>query len=352
MTTAFQKALKDVDKKQEYLAERNEIATRTKVIERLLGIVGWDVSSTEVDQEKPLPSSTTKDKYLDYALQICGQSKVFIEAKQWSVNLNQEHEDQLLRYVNASITETGGKEPLLGVLTNGCQWQLYLPPNSTHPDLRQFLSFDVIDDSSEMVQRRFTQFLSRQKLSTTKELKNTIRSAERLWKKVLQGEEVMAELTRKWNELVSSPNDQLKLLSSFTRQSKIKAEPEHLKRFQRSSGPLLNSIAAKPLKPVSFKLKGGATSPVKVKNWPDLKQKLCEELYKRSKGKFVKAVMSMNEWKDWFRKTDKKIPGYKPIAKSGISVKTHGSQAEIKRLFPELVTKCNYKEESLTIQYG
>lgn len=341
MTTVFQEALANAKCQVRFLELGDEEAVKQVVILPFLQSINWNTANPEVYPQWRIGS----DK-VDYALQIDRRSKVFIEAKRWDTNLN-DHEAQLLGYYEAADVK-----PKLATLTNGHEWRLYLPPKKGHPELRRFLSLDIVTDGPPMLERRLRQFLSRANLSQEKGIGNTIRAAERLWNKVIKDETVMADLSKAWNKLVSSQNVQVDVLSAFARESNINAETEHLKKFLKSSGCLFNSVIIKPRKPTSFKL--GKGKPVPVGGWPDLKVKLCKHLYKRlrSRRRFGVTVIALSEWKDWFLTTDHKVNGYTLIGDSGIAIKVKGSKDDIQQLCSDMVASFGFSEEYLTINYS
>ena len=106
MTTAFQDELLEIQSQISELEGSVEDQTKATAIEPLLNFFGWKTSrATEVKREEHLPQVGA----VDYALKIYGENRVFIEAKKWSLDLSHEHEDQLLKYCNASPEATDGK---------------------------------------------------------------------------------------------------------------------------------------------------------------------------------------------------------------------------------------------------
>ena len=127
MTTAFQDELLEIQSQISELEGGEEETTKASAIEPLLNFFGWKTSrATEVARQYRITND--KNDKVDYALQIGGEPRVFIEAKKWNAKL-EGHEEQLRDYCNAA----GKGIPKLAFLTNGRQWRLYLPPVKDHP---------------------------------------------------------------------------------------------------------------------------------------------------------------------------------------------------------------------------
>lgn len=93
-----------------------ETDTRTKVINRLLSALGWNIHDCDsVAEEFP----TVDGNEVDYALKLDGEPVVFVEAKRLNDSLNNIKEvTQVLNYAtNANVAWC--------VLTNGIKWQVF-----------------------------------------------------------------------------------------------------------------------------------------------------------------------------------------------------------------------------------
>ncbi len=89
----------------------NETNLKKKVIELLLGILGWDVLSNEVQLEYPVTMGS-KTYHVDYALLLEDKPVAFVEAKKYDEDLIGAHVEQIISYSKV-------KDVRWGVLTNG-----------------------------------------------------------------------------------------------------------------------------------------------------------------------------------------------------------------------------------------
>ena len=78
--------------------QMDESNTKTKVIEPLLEILGWEVVSGAVELEYSVQMGVGTKK-ADYALLLQGQPVVFVEAKGADTALAESHENQLRSYM-------------------------------------------------------------------------------------------------------------------------------------------------------------------------------------------------------------------------------------------------------------
>ena len=126
MTTAFQEALAKVKDQQHIVKNSDERAVELGVLLPLLRNVGWDTE--DLRQVYPqMGMSQDKRDSVDYALQIDGKSRAFIEVKQWGKVLRKDYEQRLRDYC---IESREKPKPEIAVLTNGLEWRLYLRPLS------------------------------------------------------------------------------------------------------------------------------------------------------------------------------------------------------------------------------
>ena len=348
MTTPFQDELLEIQSQIPELERGDEETTKASAIEPLLNFFGWKTSrATEVVRQYKV--ACDKNDKIDYALQIDGERRVFIEAKKWVANLDN-HVDQLLDYCNAAEKD----KPLLAALTNGRQWRLYLPPVKNHPELRRFLTFDITTDKPDKVdemERNFREFLAR---DTIKSMKKPPLKAYELWRQIIKDEKVMDSLSNAWNKIAKSQKEQAEVLSFVAKYHKVETEEEHLKNFLKSSGPLFNPVTVTPKqthsKPTSFTFNAnGKEETVFVKHWSDVHFRLCEIIYERKSDTFIPTILGISE--SWFSETNDNREGHSPLKGVGISVKKTGANAKaIKTLCSKVVARFDYSQDALTIQ--
>ncbi len=111
--------------RRRYLSEPE---TRRRVIDPLLKALGWEkrrrVWEDEVPTKPPAPGAKRPSQPADYVLYAPlahggpSRPQLIIEAKRCRVDLDSEHEQQLLEYMqNAKVHK--------GALTNGFEWRFY-----------------------------------------------------------------------------------------------------------------------------------------------------------------------------------------------------------------------------------
>ena len=133
---------------------------------QLLGLAGWNI----FDVSEVLPEHTVGGRRVDYALRPNSPNAVFIEVKRNGENL-EGHQQQLLEY----CFQQGVK---LAALTNGRTWWLYLPLQAGNWEERRFLTIDLESQEPEIVEQRFMEHLSEEKVTSGQ----AVSSAEELVK--------------------------------------------------------------------------------------------------------------------------------------------------------------------------
>lgn len=109
-----------IDDHKDYLGdgEGAEARTRTFLINRLLGSLGWDVLDPSRVQ---LEYRTGKRGRVDYVLQTASEPRVIVEAKSLGIKQKQKALDQLYDYMDDELLLTVN----VGVLTDGDEWHIY-----------------------------------------------------------------------------------------------------------------------------------------------------------------------------------------------------------------------------------
>jgi hypothetical protein len=107
--------LKDRIKKYRSTYDRNEMATRSQVVEPLLRVLGWDAE----DPDKVQPNLSAEEGIPDYTLFLGEKKVLFVEAKKMSVDIEDRQVlGQLAKYCF-------GEGMSYGLLTNGVIWILF-----------------------------------------------------------------------------------------------------------------------------------------------------------------------------------------------------------------------------------
>jgi hypothetical protein len=102
--------------------QMNEENTKVKLVQPFIELLGWQIYSTEVELEYPVPMATQQSR-VDYALLIGNSPTVFIEAKQSNSTLSENNVGQLKSYMRQKL-DVGW-----GVLTNGKQFEVLAKAN-------------------------------------------------------------------------------------------------------------------------------------------------------------------------------------------------------------------------------
>jgi len=181
--------------RNERLSSFSEDQTKLAIILPLLHELGWNI----FNDEEVVPEYSLGRKRVDYALRTGNSSKVFIEAKKCSVDLDDSRwQEQLLNYA----FQEGVK---LAILTNGISWWFYLPLREGNWEQRKFDSIDLNQPSPENVANRFVEFLSKDNVISGK----SVESAERVISSRQKARVVKDTLPKAWDILISEPDELL-----------------------------------------------------------------------------------------------------------------------------------------------
>ena len=199
------------------LSVLDESATKQGVVLRLLSLAGWDT----FDVSQVVPEYTVGSRRVDYALGPGSPNAVFIEVKRPGENLER-HQQQLLEY----CFQEGVK---LAVLTNGRTWWLYLPLQAGSWQQRRFLTIDLEVQEPSVVERRFLEYLSPERVGSGQ----AVGDAEDLVESQQRAEIIAKTITAAWTQIVETPDELLVDLISETteRICGFKPEPELVKQF-------------------------------------------------------------------------------------------------------------------------
>ena len=204
------------------LSVLDESATKQGVVLNLLSLAGWDT----FDVSQVVPEYRVGNRRVDYALRPKSPNAVFIEVKRPGENLER-HQHQLLEY----CFQEGVK---LAVLTNGRTWWLYLPLQAGSWEQRRFLTIDLEAQEPSVVERRFLEYLSRERVSSGQ----AVGDAEDLVESQQRAEIIGKTIAAAWTQIVETPDELLVDLISETteRICGFKPEPELVKQFLAGRG--------------------------------------------------------------------------------------------------------------------
>lgn len=335
-----------------------EEATKQGVILPLLNRVGWDTEDvSEVCPEYPVASVGK----VDYALRIGETNRVFVEAKSWGGSLGDGEERQLEHYVLAS-----NPRPALGVLTNGRQWYLYLPPGPGRPGknqkIRLFLEFDITAPPHELeaLGENFNRFLSRGSVSSTQSANQTRAAAQALLRDKQSRRAANDAIASGLETLDRDSPELIEFLTKLAEKQGLQPEPEHIKDFiaARNVGVKFyaqgsdNGGKNPRAKPGSFTFQGEGKAVVETfrghESWNDLSIRLCLLMNERHPGKFRAALLAMpGSFTDSAPAPGDEWP--KPVGETGIYAH-YGNMNAIKRRCAALLGEFGYPPTALTIK--
>ena len=216
MTETIARAVEQI-KSTGLLRSLDESATKQGLVLRLLYLAGWNT----FDVSEVVPEYTVGNRRVDFALRPGTANAVFIEVKRPGENL-ESHQQQLLEYCFQEGTE-------LATLTNGRTWWLYLPLQRGNWDQRRFLTIDLESQDPAIIEQRFMEYLSQEKVISGRavsDAENSVRSQQR-------AEIIDKTIIEAWNQIVETPDEILVDLISETteRICGMKPEPELVKQF-------------------------------------------------------------------------------------------------------------------------
>jgi len=118
--------------------QMDEENTKRKVVEPLIGLLGWDILSADVELEYSVQMGSGTKK-VDYALKREGTPVVFVEAKGCDTPLDQSHENQLKSYMRQVGVDWG-------LLTNGRSFEIFRRDvSSNRPNEISLAAFSIED---------------------------------------------------------------------------------------------------------------------------------------------------------------------------------------------------------------
>lgn len=358
------------------LAQRDldESATKQGIVLKLLSLAGWDIFNVS----EVTPEYTVGGKRVDYALRPGSENAVFIEVKRNGENL-EGHQQQLLEY----CFQQGVK---LAALTNGRTWWLYLPLQTGSWQERRFLTIDVESQEPHVVEQRFIDHLSVEKVSTGE----AASSAEELVRSQQRTEITGKAIIEAWKQIVETPDEILVDLMAETAERICGFKPETdriLEFLSQQAHPLVNTpprsegrqtrpapsaprpmtrtdetsiqepqgIDGKNQKPTSFRFQD---QDRRAGSWNDVLIQLCGILSELRPNDFDQVLSIRRgeranvKWPHYFSRNSEDLRKPKAIPHSDIYAETDLTATAIVALAFRLVEDFGYTQNSLTIQLG
>ena len=149
-----------------------EEATKIALVTPFIRALGYDTTDpTEVVPEFTADIGTKKGEKVDFAVMQAAKPTILFECKWSGTDLDQEHANQLRRYLNTT-------EARFGILTNGVMYRFFADLDQPNVmDSRPFLEINMLDVQEDLVEelKKFTKesFNVDDILTTASELKYT-----------------------------------------------------------------------------------------------------------------------------------------------------------------------------------
>ena len=351
--------------KARLLETLDESSTKQGVVLRLLGLLGWDVFRLS----EVIPEFAVGNRRVDYALRIDSMNKVFIEVKRPKEDLAN-HQQQLLDYCFSQGVK-------LAVLTNGRTWRCYLPLREGSWEQRRFLTVDLEAQDPSVVETRFIEFLSRERVRSG----DAAAAAERLVSSQQRADTIRRTMGQAWNDMVGEPDDLLVdiIAEATERLSGFKPDSdaveaflaEHLQIFRPNiagGAPAMRPIVPVPsttsrdqpptvagsskhgftgTKPTAFVLLRETRA---VEKWIDVLIQVCEILYERNRADFPRVLEIRGRDRPYFSKDGSELRKPTRLSFVPLFVETNLSSNQIVRISNRLVLHFSYPPTELSIQ--
>lgn len=193
MSEQLRKFIEDV-KNNPSVSTWSETRTKQAVVLRILQLLNWDIfNPDEVTPEY----SVGKDR-VDYSLRINESNKIFIEVKPVGLQFATEEKKQILNYADYQGVE-------MAILTNGINWDFYLPHLKGNWEERRFYTIDLMKDDVETITTRFNVLIGRDSVKTNEYIKE----AEGIYEEQSKQRKIEETLPKAWDNIINEPDDLL-----------------------------------------------------------------------------------------------------------------------------------------------
>ena len=368
-----QRIVQELDQIRNTLSQRglDESATKQGVVLRLLSLVGWNV----FDVSEVVPEHTVGGRRVDYALRPNTPSAVFIEVKRNREDL-EGHQQQLLEYCFQQGVN-------LAALTNGRTWWLYLPLQAGNWEQRRFLSIDLEAQNPEIIEQRFMDYLSEEKVASGQaatDAEEAVKSQQRTeitskavaeaWKLIVETpDEILIDLISETAERICGFKPEMDLIQQFLAQeskpsnesrprsedSRSPSTPPEALRGTSSAGTTITGpqqLDGKNLRPeyITFQ---GQQRPSRA--WNDVLIELCgmiSELRPRDFDTVLtirRTRRAAAKWPHHFSRNSSELRKPKQIPNSDIYAEVDLDATTIVRLAYSIVDHFDYAPDSLAI---
>ena len=313
----------------------NEQQVKVGIIEPLLEIAGWNRKRVQTEF---VPEYKIRNEEVDYALRIASSNRVFVEAKNASVDLHGRPVEQLLNYCKSA-----DDAPDIGVLTNGRLWWLYARSTDKQGGWgspRQFCTINIEADSPSEVQNNFKRFLFKDKyedrnsawISAGKEYGKLQRDTKtekaifEAWNRIVQTpDESLMELIAGVTEEICGNNPAPKMVRDFLKRHinnlVISEEPTNMADHLPSDGGE-GRFDTRGKKTQKLHFKGDV---YEVTSWAKALNKLCVLVYNDQNGKDFDRILTIKGTRNcYFSKNGEDLNKPERLDPTGLYVATGG----------------------------
>lgn len=335
----------------------DEAATKQAIVLRLLSILGWDTFNID----EVTPEYSVGGQRIDYSLRADGINKVFIEVKKIGEEL-ENHQEQLLNY---SFQE-GIK---LAVLTNGITWWFYLPLHEGSWEQRRFYTIDIIQQQTEEIVSKFTDFLFKTNIISGQVIKN----AEVVYKSHRKQTILKDTLPKAWNKIISDADEVLVELISETTEKLCgyKPNPEMIEQFMSKNKDQLLITVVPPTRPTTPTIQKitHKTTPIvmsytsksisvfyfkgtkyEVRSWRDMLIRLANLIYASHSIDFEKVVTLKGRKRPYFTHNANELRAPQKISNTNIFVETNLSANSIVKICFDFLAIFGYSQRDFRIE--
>jgi predicted type IV restriction endonuclease len=335
-----------IKKKLESLANKTigEAQTKESFINPIISAMGWDI--TDFDEVKLEYKHTKKDMPVDYAIFIDLNPKLFIEAKQLGLNMD-DHKwiAQMLTY----STMAGVKWALL---TDGNHYKLYNTMAEAKLDEKLFFEWKMEELTEDNVDKYidFLNLLSKEKFKDD--------AIEIAWKNHFEVNKVKETLEKLIDDrdelLLKLINKKTKLGKTVVANSLNKLKIKIEKVYQPDI-PVISHIPTKrPRKGVTGKTPEKVIlfgNTFNVKTWRDVLINAAERLIKHAPEEFNKLAdseMMRGATRIYLTRSKNLIRAAHQLS-NGLFIDVGLSASSIVRLAKKILKGCGYKETDIEI---
>ena len=315
----------------------NEQQVKVGIIEPLLEIAGWDRKKIQTEF---VPEYKIGNEEVDYALRIVSSNRVFVEAKNASVDLHGRPVEQLLNYCKSA--ESTDDAPDIGVLTNGRLWWLYARSTDKQGGWRsprQFCTINIESDSPTEVQNNFKRFLFKDKYE---DRNSAWISAGKEYGKLQRDTKTEKAIFEAWNRIVQTPEDGLMGLIASVTEDICGNNPapkmirdflkKHMNNLVISEEPNIADPAPRDGREDRFDTKGKKTQKLhfkgdvyEVTSWAKALNRLCVLVYDDQNGKDFDKILEIKGTRNpYFSKHGEDLNKPERLDPTGLYVATGG----------------------------